>query len=347
MKIKIFITVSFLCLIAGCEREPAGNLTVTTGDIEIFAGDTYILNGSVAGSYGTEITEHGFCWSESENPVIDEKSVHLGVRSSDGDFSCILAGFSTSTTYYVKAFAIAGTSTYYGEVKSFTTPEKFPLVVIDIDKNIYSAVEIGSQVWMAENLKAVRYSDGTAIPRVEDQKAWFDFTMYSSAYCWYENYSATGAAYGALYTWPAANRVSSADEVISGKVQGVCPDGWHLPSDDEWKQLEMYLGMSLPESGMEDWRGTDEGGKIKSEGILQWQSPNTGATDEISFGALPAGWRDGSGYFKNLGKGTKFWSSSLRGDYAWMRELSYNSAQIYRGTKGLYEGISVRCVKDN
>ena len=199
---------------------------------------------------------------------------------------------------------------------------------------------------MSENLKATRYPDGLMIPRVEDSRTWYDFALYTRAYCWYENYGAIGSQYGGLYTWPAAMNIFSASDIKPGNVQGVCPDGWHLPSDIEWKQLEMFLGMSHEEVEGEGWRGDDEGGKMKNAGIQFWTSPNTGSTNESGFMALPGGWRDGAGYFRNLGTSARFWSSSKRGDYAWVRQLDYNSSKIYRGTKGLYEGISVRCIKD-
>jgi uncharacterized protein (TIGR02145 family) len=230
-------------------------------------------------------------------------------------------------------------------VKSFTTPANMLIPIIDIDNNIYYPVKIGDQTWMAENLQVTHYPDGSEIPRVEDRQTWFDFPMYTRATCWYENYGAIGAQYGGLYTWPAAMNISSEDDIKPGNVQGVCPDGWHLPSDDEWKQLEIHLGMSQTEADAEKWRGDDEGGKMKAEGAF-WESPNTGSTNETGFSALPAGWRDGAGWFRDLGTSAHFWSSSKRGDYAWQRQVDYNSSQIFRGTKGLYEGISVRCIKD-
>lgn len=216
----------------------------------------------------------------------------------------------------------------------------------DIDGNIYYTVNIGDQTWMADNLKATRYPDGSRIQMVEDRLVWFSFSLYTVAYCWYENYAATGTIYGALYTWPAAMHITAESDIRQGNVQGVCPDGWHLPGDSEWKQLEMYLGMSQSEADGEKWRGTDEGGKMKHEGTQYWTSPNTGANNESGFTAIPGGWRDGAGYFKNLGTAVRFWSSSKRGDYAWVRELDYNTSGIFRDTKGLYEAHSVRCIKD-
>ncbi|OFY65331.1 MAG: hypothetical protein A2V64_04845 [Bacteroidetes bacterium RBG_13_43_22] len=339
--------VILLFLLSACSKiDPEKPLAVTTDDITLFSEGIYIFNGSVAGSAPESIRDHGFCWGTSMDPEKDENSICLGARSSEGRFSSMVYDVSENTTYYVRAFITAGTETYYGEGRTFTTPETMIPMVIDIDQNIHYSVQIGDQIWMADNLKTIHYSDGRSIPRVEDQQAWYDFSLFTRAYCWYDNYGAIGATYGALYTWPAAMDVDSHEDVKPGRVQGICPVGWHLPSDEEWKMLEMYLGMSRSEADKEDWRGTTEAGPLKHSGLQYWQSPNTGATNETGFTALPSGWRDGAGYFKNLGSGTRFWSSSTKGDYALVRQLDYNSSRIYRGTKGLYEGISVRCIKD-
>ena len=349
MKKRILtIIITLLMLISACEKDgQEGTLIITTDDIALFSEGIYVLKGRIVSVGREPVTEYGFCWSQSVNPPVSEKKICLGVSQAEGSFGYTLLDVSPDMTYYVRAFASAGSVTYYGEVKSFTTPVTLVPKVMDVDGNIYYSVKIGDQVWMGSNLKATRYSDGSPVPRVEDQQEWFDFSIYTSAYCWYENYGAIGATYGALYTWPAAMRYVSADDVKPGNVQGVCPDGWHIPSDTEWKQLEIYLGMSLENSDAEGWRGTDEGGKLKQRGTQQWQAPNTGATDASGFTAIPGGWRDGAGYFRNLGTGTRFWSSTNSGYYSWMRELDYKSSQVYRGIKGLYEGIQVRCVRDN
>lgn len=343
----IAIIALILLSLSACEKDSREPLTVTTGDITIFSEGIYVFNGSVKGTGSEIISDHGFCMGVSVNTVKDESSICLGSRSSDGSFSHTVFNVSANTTYYVRAFVTAGSETIFGVERSFTTPETLVPKLLDIDQNIYYTVTIGSQVWMAENLKALRYSDGRSIPRVEERLTWYNFAMYTRAYCWYDNYGAIGAAYGALYTWPSAMDIDSREEIKPGMIQGVCPDGWHLPSDDEWKQLEIFLGMSGTDADLEGWRGTDEGGNLKHNGSQPWQSPNTGADNESGFTALPSGWRDGAGYFKNLGTATRLWSSSIRGDYAWIRQLDYNSSQINRATKGLYEGISVRCIKDN
>ena len=224
--------------------------------------------------------------------------------------------------------------------------------VTDYDGNHYDAVLIGNQIWMAENLKVTHYPDGTAIPNVTDNTAWGNLAddNTADAYCYYNN-NAGGEAdtYGALYTWAAAmgdNAVSSATNP-SG-VQGVCPDGWHLPSDAEWKDLEMYLGMSQTDADNTGWRGTDECGKLKETGTTHWNSPNTGATNESGFSALPGGFRyyiDGAfyyvGYYGYWWSATEFSSSD-----AWLRSLKYLNAEAYRSNSTKSSGFSVRCIKD-
>lgn len=348
VKVKIQIGLAIILFsISGCKKiEPENILVITTDDIEIFSEGIYTFNGTIVSIGKAEISEHGFCWSESINPETDGTLIKLGSRNSTGSFSITVYDVLPGTTYYVRAFAINNSITYYGDEKSFTTPDTLVLPIIDIDHNIYYPVKIGDQTWMADNLKTTRYSDGSIIPRVEDRLTWYNFSLYTRAYCWYDNFAALGTTYGALYTWPAAMNIYTESDINPGNVQGVCPDGWHLPADSEWKQLEMFLGMSQEEVDGEMWRGENEGGKMKYEGIQFWTNPNTGSTNESGFRALPAGWRDGAGYFKNLGTSARFWSSSKRGDYAWVRQLDYNSSSIYRGTNGLYEGISVRCIKD-
>jgi uncharacterized protein (TIGR02145 family) len=333
--------IVIVLLISGCKKNESEKiLAITTDDVEIFASGIYTFKGTIESIGKEKINEHGFYWSESTNPEIDGILIQLGPKDDKGSFSSTVYDILAGTTYYVKAFAVSNSICYYGDEKSFTTPDTIVRPIIDIDNNIYYPVKIGDQIWMSGNLKTSHYPDGSIIQRIEDQLVWFNMPWYNNAYSWYDNTN------GNLYTWPAAMNINSRNDIPVGTVQGVCPEGWHLPSDNEWKQLELFLGMSQVEAEGENWRGKDEGGKLKYEGPHFWEFPNTGATDESGFMAIPAGMRNGAGYFKNIGKSTGFWSSSIRGDYAWVRQLDYNSSQIYRGTIGVYEGISVRCIKD-
>ena len=189
----------------------------------------------------------------------------------------------------------------------------------DIDGNVYNTVVIGSQVWMAENLRTSHLNDGTEIPLVESDTAWAN--LETPGYCWYGNYEAFFNLnhYGALYNFYA---------VSSGKL---CPDGWHVPHKDEWYTLLMYLGYEIA------------GGKMKGIGTSDWLPPNTGATNESGFNALPGGFRNA--YYKDF-QGFRasgfFWHSESPDG----RGVTYNSSDVLYGTMSLNNGLSVRCVRD-
>lgn len=344
--IKIIPSAAIIafCLIGCKKNEPEGILSIKTNEVEIQSEGIYMLKGTIVITGDKLIAEHGFCWSESPDPETSGKIVHLGPRSAEGSFTALISDIQPGRTYHVKAFASCDMITYYGEDKSFQTPADLIPPLIDIDHNIYHPVKIGDQIWMGENLRVTHYPDGSPVQRITERNEWFFMPWYNPAYCWYGNSGNIAVAYGNLYTWPAAMHINAKDQVKSGQIQGVCPDGWHLPDDEEWKKLEMYLGMRPEEAEAEKWRGEKEGGKLKYPDM--WMTPNIGATNETRFSAIPAGWRDGAGDFGNIEKSVRFWSSSIRGDYAWMRQLDNNSSRIFRGTTGVYEGLSIRCIKN-
>jgi uncharacterized protein (TIGR02145 family) len=202
--------------------------------------------------------------------------------------------------------------------------------ITDIDGNIYHTVQIGTQLWMAENLKTTRYNDGTEIPLVTNKQEWLDLS--TSGYCWYNNDPATyKITYGALYNWYAVN---------TGKL---APKGWHVPSDAEWTTLINYLGGE-----------SIAGGKMKSTGTIEagtglWPYPNVGATNESGLAAIPAGKRNDGGSFSSIGYNCELWSSS-ECDYstysAWYQHLSCYLINVDRIGYLKINGFSVRCVKD-
>jgi uncharacterized protein (TIGR02145 family) len=194
-------------------------------------------------------------------------------------------------------------------------------VVMDIDGNIYTTVTIGTQTWLVENLKTTRFNDGSAIPLVSDLTTWNSTT--TPAYCWCNYDSVTYKnLYGALYNWYAVN---------TGKL---APIGWRVPSDLDWDTLITLLGGA-----------TVAGGKLKEAGIAHWASPNTGATNESGFSALPGGFSGGQ-----IGTWGVWWSSteSVSSGLAWDRNMSSSDATVKRG--GMYgpfpinDGFSVRCL---
>jgi len=245
----------------------------------------------------------------------------------------------------VRAYATNSQGTGYGDEENFITEIESGNTVTDYDGNVYQTVQIGSQVWMAENLKVTHYADGSAIPLVESNSAW-DYLGYSDkAYCWYDNSTANRDSYGGLYTWATVMDGAVSSTTNPSGVQGVCPDGWHLPSDPEWKQLEMHLGMSQAESDGIGYRGTDEGGKLKEAGTTHWSSPNTGATNASDFTALPGAARMYTGSFTGVGDIALFWSTTESdGSRAWIRSLANHRAEVTRFCSVRSGGCSVRCV---
>lgn len=189
----------------------------------------------------------------------------------------------------------------------------------DIEGNLYNTVRIGNQVWMEENLKTKKYNDQSSIQNITNDYSWSIFTR--GAYCWLFNEQSHGNAYGMLYNWYAVN---------SDKL---CPSGWHVPTDYEWKTLSLFLGGN-----------NISGGKLKS--LNGWSKPNSGATNESRFSALPGGIRGGNGLFGN--EDFTFWwtSSKVNANYISAMEISSNSTYFERVDAPKSSGLSVRCIKD-
>jgi len=198
--------------------------------------------------------------------------------------------------------------------------------VTDIDGNIYKTITIGTQTWMAENLRTTKYRNGVAIPNVTDSTVWTSLT--TGAWCNYNNdASNVQRKYGKLYNWYAAT-----------DSRNIAPKGWHVPSDAEWSILTTYLG------GEEV-----AGGKLKETGTFNWVSPNSGATNETGFSALPGGYCEGfDGTFGAVGMFGKWWCTTESGTgnplYRFLT-YGYNWANRYDSFKT--SGFSVRCVRDN
>jgi uncharacterized protein (TIGR02145 family) len=201
----------------------------------------------------------------------------------------------------------------------------------DLDGNSYITVSIGSQVWMAENLKTTKYNDNTTIPLVTNAAAWSNLS--TPGYCWYNNDEDTYKNIeGALYNWHAVN---------TGKI---CPTGWHVPTDAEWHTLTLTLDA---DARIDIVESLIAGGKLKEAGAAHWSSPNIDATNETGFTALPSGFRD-TGYFFNVNNNEGFWWSSTEVDTnsAVFRDISSNFGGIFILERDKKTGYSVRCLKD-
>ncbi len=196
--------------------------------------------------------------------------------------------------------------------------------ITDVDGNKYKTVYIGTQQWMAENLKTSKYSNGTAIQNVPDNKQWSNLT--TGAWVYYNNEISNNAKYGKLYNWYAINPTAN------GNVN-ICPMGWHIPTDNEWTVLIDYLG-------------EDAGSKMKETSTTNWDSPNDDATNSSLFTGLPGGYRSIYGYYNTIGVLGNWWSSteSIAGNiFFWL----YNGNGGVNSSDGSKRtGYSIRCLKD-
>ena len=310
--------------------------TLTTTRISSVTVTKATSGGDITDDGGTTITARGICWSTSTNPTIEDSKTTDGAGA--GSFTSFLTGLTANTTYNIRAFATNSAGTAYGNQVTFTTDNG--KTVIDLDGNVYRTVTIGTQTWMAENLKTTQYNDGSPIPLVTDKTAWRNLT--SPAYCWYNNDADTYKnTYGALY---------NGYTLSTGKL---APTGWHVPTDDEWTILEDYL----VQNGY-NYDGSTSGyydAKSLAANTNWLTSTGAGAigndlskNNSSGFSALPSGYRDFSGSYVNEGSYGHWWSSSENGaNYVWNRYLYYNLNSLGRDADSKHYGFSIRCIRDN
>lgn len=332
-----------LILTASCKKKEYANMpVVSTVPVTNIAATTATCGGIIVSDGEGTITANGVCWSTETNPTLANGTTKD--RTDSSIFISHIFGLKPVTTYYVRAYATNIAGTAYGDQQTFTTGE-VPIVfnpdltydsVADFDGNSYRTIQIGTQVWMAENLKTTHYADGTVIPLVKVHEGWRLLTYNSKAYCWY-NDNIAAKMYGAFYTWSAAmNGADSSSSSPSG-VLGVCPTGWHVPSKNEWEILINYLGGSEV-AGM----------KMKEIGTIHWNSDSNGVTNESGFTLLPGGWISNFGDAVSIGYMAAGWSTTETDSpfqHCWAVKInSFNSIEVTGWEKNF--GFSVRCIKD-
>lgn len=315
--------------------------TVTTNTVSSVTTTTAVCGGNVTADGGATVTARGVCWSTSQNPTISNN--HTNNDSGIGSFTSNMTGLSPNTTYYVKAYATNSRGTSYGAQRTFTTSSNCPSTVTDYDGNTYSTVQIGSQCWMKQNLRTTHYANGTSI-------ALGSSTSTTTAYRYYPNNSSSNVStYGYLYNWKAVMRNSSSSSANPSGVQGICPNGWHVPSDAEWTQLTNYVGnqtqyqcgsssnnIAKALASTTGWNGSSNTCAVGN---------NPSSNNSTGFSALPAGYYYG-GYY-HFGYDAFFWSASEDNvNNAYHRSLGYNGASVYGSYSTKPYGFSVRCVRD-
>jgi len=292
--------------------------TVTTTAATTITSATATSGGNVSSSGGgNQVTERGICYNTSPNPRITNNKVLSG--SGPGDFVSILSGLAGNTTYYVRAYAIYKGTTIYGNQVVFTTLQNYGTVT-DFDGNVYNTIQIGSQIWMVENLKTTHYRDGTPIPNVTDITAWA--ALSTGAYCNYNNDESNAATYGRLYNWYTVS-----------DAHNLAPAGWHVPSYTEWYTTFMNnLG------------GCSVAGRKLKDNVL-WDGDNSSG-----FKGLPAGYRSPSGVFASINSQARWRLSTVslsNPESAWYVEQDSGDGSC--GISGWYNpkyGYSIRLVKD-
>ena len=317
------------------------SVSVTGDTLYMANGSFVIVPGISAANFPPAIlgcTDNAACNYNSAATQNDNSCLYTGATCDDGNAnttndvingSCVCAGTPTSGSG-TGAQLLPGNATC--STQNISVTGCGGQTSLSYDGRTYDLVEIGGQCWFADNLATDQYRNGDLIPTGLDNATWQNTT--AGAYAIYNNDLANDVTYGKLYNW-----YTTVDS------RGLCPTGWHVPTDCEWMYLEGSLGMSVTDQETAGWRGTNEGGALKS--TTGWTSPNTGATNSSGFTAFPGGYRNVNAPYGNIGNAGYWWSSTEDGSNdAWYRGLNYFNSDVSRYTTNKQDGFSVRCVRD-
>ncbi len=283
-----------------------------------------LLGGEILNPGYLPVTRQGICYSQ-ENANPDFNDICLDYNGSDQVFQILIEDLSPSNEYYFSAFAENDLGYHFGESISFTTVHE---TITDLEGNIYRIHTIGEQIWMVDNLRATKFSNGDSIPLREQNSYWVEGTAIDEpAYSWYHNDESYAELYGALYNF-----------AVASDSRNVCPEGWRVMTDDDVFELVMgYLGGSL------------FGGNLKTTGTIEagtglWYAPNKGATNSSGFNAVPAGFRHS--ITGKMGEKGAFWTSHDDISTARAVSLDYDWSQVNIDVLKKHYGLSIRCLKE-
>ena len=353
-----------------CLRDYISLPTITTGTVSAITATTVTCGGNVSFDGGATVTVRGVCWSTSQNPTVSDN--HTTDGSGMGSFTSSITGLDASTVYYLRAYATNSEGTAYGEERIFITrmpPCPGVPTVTDHEGNVYNTIKIGNQCWMKENLRTTTSpSTGTYLIPASGT----NYTFTGKQAFWYNNDSVTYAPlnYGLLYNWNAAmdtfntayeetsvstDNNNAVSVTFSGHRRGICPVGWHLPSDEEWTDLTSYVSC-VPafqcggsSSNIAKALVSETGWNSYSySGECEPGNQSITANNATGFSAVPAGSCGGSS-FGNAGDFANFWSATQLAnypDYAYYRYMRDIDATVTRGYVSKRYGYSVRCLRD-
>lgn len=294
-----------------CEKKDLATIPVLTTDaVSTITSVTVTCGGNISDDGGASVTERGICWSIEQTPTEDDNKIADGYGI--GSFTSNITGLQANTSYYVRAYAINSEGTGYGKALSFSTN----ITATDIDGNVYNTIKIGSQIWMAENLKVTHYRNGDAIPNVIGDQ-WGD--LITGAYCSYDNNEDNRSTYGLLYNWYAVD-----------DSRNICPEGWHIPTMDEWE--------TLAGTGLE----------LKEAGTAHWATPNMCSPNPSGFEALPGGNCGFDGEFNAITMAGYWWAANednVEIEISWIYMISRSNSGFLSSTHK-WAGLNIRCIKD-
>ncbi len=296
---------------------------ITTNPVTAFSPSTAVSGGEISNGSGLTITARGVCYGTTPYPDINGPKTQNG--SGTGSFTSNLTGLTSNTIYYIRAYATNSLGIAYGQEVSFLTGFNCGEVLHYAGED-YNTVLIGNQCWMAKNLNVGEMISGTGNAPMSDDNI-------IEKYC-YLNDPANCTIYGGLYQWNEAMQYTSTQA-----TQGICPIGWHLPSDSEWTTMEAVVP------------SLDKGSRISANEPLWDNGPLDGSAQfgSVGFVALPAGRRSSNNPFFEVNFKAYFWTSteySSNGNHAWLRYLESLNTNIFKDFFNKSSGFSVRCVKD-
>ncbi len=347
MKSLMFLSATLIMLlfVNSCkDDEPVKTIPeITTENISDITESSATCNANISDNGGTTVSIRGFVWDTNTDPGLEENLDFSENSSGTGFFSNDLENLNYNTTYYVKAYATNEIGTAYGEELEFTTSDLTwngisctdCETVTDIDGNEYRTVSIGDQCWLVENLKTTKLNDGTDLTNITANGEWTNTSI--AAYSWYDNDISNKDSHGAIYNYHA---------VATDKL---CPTGWHVATDDEWKVLEGTVDTQYDTQDNvwddQSWRGYDAGDKLKKR--IDWHN-NGGGSDDYGFEAIPNGFRNAiTGEFERESEwGTVWTHKNTNQTEHFRREFSDHDDNVARYNSNPLSGYAVRCVKD-